>query len=148
MDHPADITFINTHTEGNRCTDNIYPVMNKVILCLFPLLGRQSRVIGGCLDLEQRQFFGQHFCVTSFHAIDDSALVTMLADKMDDRFDLLFLVESAADCKRQIWPVERGNKDLGIIQPELFDDVRAGHFIGCRSQGNDRNLGKAFLQNR
>ena len=38
MDNPTDIAFINSHTEGYSRADNLYAVIDEIVLRLLPLL--------------------------------------------------------------------------------------------------------------
>lgn len=92
MYNPADIAFVDSHTESNRCADNVYPVVDKIILCLFAHRGRKSGMIGGCLDPVGRKLFSQFFRTVPAHAVDDTALLSVCMDEMDDGGRFLFLV--------------------------------------------------------
>jgi len=97
MYDPTHIAFIYSHPEGNGCTDHVYPVVDKIILCLFALNRRESGMIGNGLDPVRREFFCQVLCTVPAHAVNDPALMAVGMDEMDDGGSFLLFVQSPAD---------------------------------------------------
>lgn len=45
VNHKAHIALVDTHSEGNRCTDHLNAVVDKVLLNPIPFIRRQSGMI-------------------------------------------------------------------------------------------------------
>lgn len=83
------------------------PVVDEVVLGLFPLGGQEAGVVGDRLDIIHRQLIGQLGRIVAAHAIDDTALLPVPPDEMDDGGDLLFLVKPSAYREGDVRAVER-----------------------------------------
>lgn len=75
MHDPADIALVDTHPESYRGTHHVHPVVDEVVLGLFPLGGQEAGVVGDRLDIIHRQLIGQLGRIVAAHAIDDTALL-------------------------------------------------------------------------
>ncbi len=54
MYYPADIALVDTHAESYRGANHVHPVVDEIVLRLFPLGGLHAGVIGDGLDVIQR----------------------------------------------------------------------------------------------
>ena len=106
MHDPTDITLVDTHPESYRGAHHVHPVVDEIVLGLFPLGGQEAGVVGDRLDIIHRQLIGQLGRIVAAHAIDDTALLPVPPDEMDDGGDLLFLVKSPAYREGDIRAVE------------------------------------------
>ena len=107
MHDPADIALVDTHPESYRGTHHVHPVVDEVVLGLFPLGGQEAGVVGDRLDIIHRQLIGQLGRIVAAHAIDRTALLPVPPDEMDDGGDLLFLVKPSAYREGDVRAVER-----------------------------------------
>ena len=51
MHDPADIALVDTHPESYRGTHHVHPVVDEVVLGLFPLGGQEAGVVAIALIL-------------------------------------------------------------------------------------------------
>ena len=106
MHDPADIALVDTHPESYRGAHHVHPVVDEIILGLFPLGGQEAGVVGDRLDIIHRQLIGQLGRIVAAHAIDDTALLPVPPDEMDDGGDLFFLVKPPAYREGDVRAVE------------------------------------------
>ena len=97
MHDPTDITLVDTHPESYRGAHHVHPVVDEIVLGLFPLGGQEAGVVGDRLDIIHRQLIGQLGRIVAAHAIDDTALLPVPPDEMDDGGSFLLFVQSPAD---------------------------------------------------
>ena len=107
MHDPTDITLVDTHPESYRGAHHVHPVVDEIVLGLFPLGGQEAGVVGDRLDIIHRQLIGQLGRIVAAHAINDTALLPVPPDEMDDGGDLLFLVKPSAYREGDVRAVER-----------------------------------------
>ena len=147
MNDPADIAFVYSHPERDRCAYHVDTVVDEIVLCFLAFVGAEPGMIGDCTDAIFGQFFDQRLRTVAAHAVDDAALPVVSVDEMDNRSDLFLFTQSATDSERQVRAVERRDECFRITQFQLIQDVRPGDFV-CRSrQGDDRYFREILFQN-
>lgn len=71
-------------------------------------------MVGDRLDIIHRQLIGQLGRIIAAQAIDDTALLPVFADEMDDGGDLLFLVKPPAYREGDVRTVDDDMNVLGV----------------------------------
>ena len=106
MNHIADIGLINPHSKCVRCHHHRLPVVNKVLLILFPLTISQSGVIFCYRHAGFQQHLIYGFYIFSGSAINYAAVAGMLRYIMQYISILLF---GSFHREIKILPVESGD---------------------------------------
>ena len=89
MDHPTDIAFVDTHSEGDGGTDNSELVILKPFLRLIALKCRHTSMIWCSIDAFLLQVGCHLLRILPAQAVDDTSLHRTGLDEVDDKVHLL-----------------------------------------------------------
>ena len=150
MDYETHIRFVDSHTEGNRCHNDIQFLHEEVVLCPGACLGVESGMIGCGLYVIGLQDGGQFFHFLARQAVDDTALASMLLDELDDLPVGIVVALLRPHLVVQVRTVEGTLELYAILNTQAAHDVRT-HLVGsrrrkCDDRSNaDRINGMAYL---
>ena len=146
MNYPSYVRFVDTHAESNGGTDDLYPVIDEIILCGIACGRTQS----GMIDRNMQPVILKHlsYFIRSVpaHAVNDSAFSRMTVDKLKNASDLFFLLIAPFHLQTEVGTVEGRNKHLRISHGQLLYDVLPGYFVCCCSQCDNRYIGKLLAE--
>ena len=146
MDDKAHILLVDSHSEGDSRHHDVDAVMNEVLLHPVALLHRQSGMIDTRRYPVPAQLLRQLIGHVARQAIDDSALMRMPPDDIQNHLKPLPGSIAALHVQTEVRTVERTDKQFRITQMESFDNVPPRHGVrGCR-QGQNRYIGVLLLQ--
>ena len=138
MDDAADVAAVDAHAERDGRDDDVDAFVDEVVLHFGAFARVKTRVVRGCFDFERREVCGERFGVFAADAIDDAALIVVLAE---DAGDLCHEVRALHDSVGQIGAIECADKYASVFQAKLVDDVLAdAGCCGCSEsmEGNAR----------
>ena len=127
VDDETHIWFVDTHTEGYRCHNDIYLLHQKVVLCLRACCSVKTGMIGSCLDIIGTEDVGKILHLLAREAIDNTALALMLADETHNI--LIHVLGLRPYLIVEVWTVERTLEFLGVNDTKTLLDVGA-HLVG------------------
>ena len=127
VDDETHIRFVDTHTEGYRCHNDIYLLHQKVVLCLRACCSIKTGMIGSSLDIVGTENVGKILYLLAREAIDNTALALMLADKTHNI--LIHVLGLRPYLIVEVRTVERALEFLGVNNTKTLLDVGA-HLVG------------------
>ena len=140
MDNPADIALVDAHTKGDSGTNHLDVVLFEHLLSLVALILCESCMVNGCFDTMLLQVLSHFLRILPAQTIDDAAIQGACLDEVQDI--LVFLLGGIAtlDGQAKVGAVEAGNKETGILQTQLFDDVLTRHLVGSSRQRHNGDI--------
>ena len=136
MDDVGHVRLIDSHSERVRSDHYILAIVNEILLIPHALTVVESRVIARCGETVFIQKIAYFFNVSSRLAVNDSAFIVPLTDKVDQR---ILLPTRRMHLKIQIRSVKARDYTERRTKRELFGNIVA-HELGCR-RGKRRNHG-------
>ncbi len=137
VNHIAHIGFVDTHTEGDRCHNNIDTLHEEVILIRRTRGGIHTGMVGTGFDAVGYEQLGQLLDLLAAQAVDNTALTLVLLDVEDN---IVVHIALGADFVVEVRAVERGAEDRRIVHAEVLLDIHL-HLGGSRrGQGDERRI--------
>ena len=99
----------------------------------------QTGVIRPHLVPSAAERFGEIIDLALRDAVDDPRFAGVRVDHLPDLLEDVALPHDAID---EVRPIERTDKLLGLLQPQLFDDVVSHRLRGGGRVGVDADFGK------
>ena len=137
VDNPAHVRFVDPHPERNRRADDPDLVPQKKLLVFRTLSGREPRMVGARGEPPLAQACGQPVRSGPGRAIDDPAIHRTPADKLGELPHSLVLGDHAI---REVRAVEAGDKNGGVAELEMPDNVHADPLGGGRGERGDGHI--------
>ncbi|RML88107.1 hypothetical protein ALQ88_05894 [Pseudomonas savastanoi] len=89
------------------------------------------------------QKYGHFIDFLARQAVDNASIAAPFGEERQQLFARLFLGHDAIE---DVWPVEAGQKALGVLQVQARDDFFTGTLVGGGSQRNARHIRKQLGQ--
>ncbi len=142
MEYIAHIGFVDAHAESVGGHDNRFSVVDKILLVLTALLGRQSRMIPGCGNAPGQQSLMHLLHILAGGAVNDAAVSGMTL------YILLYITQFAFGsfhAEKEVPAVEAADQELGIPQSQHGDDVIFYLTGGRGGEGADHRPGSQLF---
>ena len=131
VDHKPDIGFIDPHSKGDSCHNNLYILVHELVLPVCPHLAVHPCMISHSLDVVGHQHIGKLFGGLPVEGIDDAAFAAVIMNEFDDALNGILLVDFWPDLVVEIGSIKGGNEDLRLAEAQVFNNVLL-HFWGSR----------------
>ncbi len=139
----AHVALVDAHAEGDRGDDHRDLVARERVLDAPPLVRRQAGVVRGGVHAVIAQPAGDLLGALAREAVDDAGLAGVAGEELGELVQRLALVD---DRVADIGPVEAGDVDRGVAEPEPRTHVVARLGVGRRRAGHDGYAGEEAAQ--
>ncbi len=107
VNHPADITLVDTHTESHRGTHHLHIAVDKLLLSQIALRHRQTRMIDHRTVAQSPQIIVHRLRRLTADAIDNTRVMAVTLYESRDIANPLLLPRIVPHAQRNIRPVKR-----------------------------------------
>ena len=139
----AHVALVDAHAEGDRGDDHRDLVPREGVLDAPPLVRRQAGVVGGGVHAVGAELAGDLLGALAREAVDDAGLAGVAGEELRELVQRLALVDHGV---ADVGPVEPGDVDGGVAQPEPRAHVVACLGVGRRRAGHDGHAGEQAAQ--
>ena len=139
----AHVALVDAHAERDGGDDDQDLVAREGVLDAPPLVRRQAGVIGGGVDAVGAELVGDFFRALARQAVDDARLALVDGEELQQLVQRLALLD---DGVADVGPVEAGDVDGGVGEPEPDAHVVARLGVGGGGAGHDGDAGEQAAQ--
>ena len=136
----SHIGLVDAHAEGDGRHDDVYFLLDEVVLRHRSHLGVESGVVGRGLEAVELQLLRQFLHLLARQAVDDATLALVLPEESDDLAVGVLLAHFLPDLIIEVGAVERALELLGVDDAQALLDVGAHLVGGRRRKRYDGNL--------